>query len=244
MGPNATHMRFGPCRRAVIDLDSLHAPAERHPARWFPWGHRLIVFSREIPSGHYRLPVRARTRAFHGEIRAIEHLLNEEAARLRDEGARAVAVPVFFPVTLAEGKMRGMLSLRDLAADAGIGTIGRQGLLLVPGSGCRVTLGAVVTDAPLPLARPSDTVCCLGCGRCLAACPAGAIGAEGVDPFRCLNVSSITPGPLNRVLRRAAEGGRAVRAVTFLMNAAAHHAPMPCSACVTACPLAREGGEE
>ncbi len=236
MGPNGMDNRLESCRKAVVDLGSVHAPKERHPTRWFPWGRRLIVFSREIPSRHYRLPVRSRNRAFREEIRAFELLLEEEVQHLQDEDARAVAVPVFFPVFLADGKMRGMLSLRDLAADAGIGTIGRNGLLLVPGSGCRAALGAVVTDADLPLVRPPERVRCLECGRCWAACPAGVIGPWGVDPFRCRNVSSLTPGPLNRVLRWSAKGGIAARVVSPLVNAAACHAPMPCSICVTVCP--------
>lgn len=227
-------------RTAVIDLDSVHAPVARHPARWHPWGRRLIVFSREIPRELYRLPVRSRTHAFRDVIRAVELLLSEEVGRLRSEGSRAIAVPVFFPVSLEDGKMRGVLSLRDLAADAGIGTIGRNGLLLVPGYGCRAALGAVVTDAELPLVRPACMLQCLECGRCQKACPADAIGSQGVDPFRCLNVSSITPGLMNQVLRwaaRGSQGGIATRMITSLVNGVARFVPMPCSVCVTACPL-------
>ncbi len=240
MGSNETALSVPTCRTAVIDLDFVHAPVARHPARWHSWGRRLIVFSREIPRELYRLPVSSRTHAFRDVIRAVELLQSEEVGRLRVVGARAIAVPVFFPVSLEDGKMRGVLSLRDLAADAGIGTIGRNGLLLVPGYGCRAALGAVLTDAELPLVRPEGMPQCLECGRCQTACPADAIGPQGIDPFRCLNVSSITPGPLNQVLRWAArgrKGGIATRMITALVNGVARSVPMPCSVCVTACPL-------
>lgn len=229
-------------RWAVADLDALHPPPGRHPRRWLPGGRRLLILACEIPHETYRLPVRDRTRAFRDRIRQFEHLLASHAAVLRSKGACAVALPVFFPVRLANGRLQGGVSLRDLAQDAGLGTIGLNGLLLVPGAGCRITIGALVTDAPLPLRHPASGSECSGCGLCIAACPAGAIGPKGIDPFRCRNVAEITPGPIGRLLRRAARDGMAARVVEPAVNVIARYAPMPCSACVTACP--RSGMEQ
>ncbi|HEY1958929.1 MAG TPA: tRNA epoxyqueuosine(34) reductase QueG [Polyangiaceae bacterium] len=89
-----------------------------------------------------------------------------------------------FVRTLEEGASARPLSddapilERAWAARAGLGFIGKNGLLIVPGRGSFVLLGEVVTsldlepDAPLPER-------CGTCTRCIDACPTRAI----VEPF-------------------------------------------------------------
>ncbi len=71
---------------------------------------------------------------------------------------------------------------------AGLGSIGRSGLLVTDDYGPCVRLGAVLTD--LPLERTPRQACaasraCSGCERCADSCPAGAIarGAPGPGGF-------------------------------------------------------------
>ncbi|MBU0935836.1 MAG: hypothetical protein KKI09_14170 [Spirochaetes bacterium] len=64
---------------------------------------------------------------------------------------------------------------------AGLGSIGRSGLLLTDDFGPCVRLGAVVSDLPLErtLRQPCKAAkVCESCQRCAAACPAGAISQE------------------------------------------------------------------
>jgi epoxyqueuosine reductase QueG len=73
---------------------------------------------------------------------------------------------------------RADLVLPLAARHAGLGSIGRSGLLLSDAYGPCLRLGAVVTD--LPLAATPAQACgvarrCAACGRCAKACPAGAI---------------------------------------------------------------------
>jgi epoxyqueuosine reductase len=80
---------------------------------------------------------------------------------------------------------------RAAAHRAGIGWYGKNSLLMIDGLGSWFVLGAVVTDAPLPSARPEERVPhgsgCGTCTRCLRACPTGALVAPGVvDARRCL----------------------------------------------------------
>ncbi len=66
-----------------------------------------------------------------------------------------------------------------VARDAGLGEIGRMGLVMTPSLGPRVRLGVVTTTAPLAADPPGDdpTVLdfCTACRKCAEACPVGAI---------------------------------------------------------------------
>ncbi|XXT14369.1 tRNA epoxyqueuosine(34) reductase QueG [Sorangium sp. So ce429] len=75
---------------------------------------------------------------------------------------------------------------RVWAARAGIGFVGKNGLLITPGQGSYQLLGEVVTTLPLvpdvPIAER-----CGSCTRCLDACPTQAFDAPFVlDPRRCV----------------------------------------------------------
>lgn len=74
---------------------------------------------------------------------------------------------------------------------AGLGWIGRNRQLILPGLGSSVFLGELFIlqeadryDEP----REGD---CGGCNRCIAACPSGALSAEGLDARRCLSYLTI-----------------------------------------------------
>lgn len=66
-----------------------------------------------------------------------------------------------------------------VAKDAGLGEIGRMGLLITPRLGPRIRLAVVTTDLPLvpdpPAWDPTVIDFCTVCQKCAAACPAQAI---------------------------------------------------------------------
>lgn len=73
-----------------------------------------------------------------------------------------------------------------VARDAGLGELGRMGLLMTPTLGPRVRLAVVTTDLPLavdgPVPDPPTIDFCLNCRKCAECCPSGAISF--VDPER------------------------------------------------------------
>ena len=71
----------------------------------------------------------------------------------------------------------------DAAAKAGLGVIGRNGLLIHPQYASLVFIGDLVTDVPpedFPLCREPQAVSyCENCGCCANACPTGILSGKG-----------------------------------------------------------------
>lgn len=77
---------------------------------------------------------------------------------------------------------------RYWAQQAGIGFVGRNNCLIIPGKGSYHFLGEILTTAQLPPDEPC-LLDCEGCGQCAAACPTGALSGDGTaaDCSRCLS---------------------------------------------------------
>jgi len=85
------------------------------------------------------------------------------------------------------GKTMGLISLKNAARQAGLGTVGTNTLLVTPQFGNMVWLGAVITSAAPAADQPiSDNPCPPGCRICLDNCPAKALdGGLFMDQSRC-----------------------------------------------------------
>lgn len=80
---------------------------------------------------------------------------------------------------------------RYWAQQAGVGFRGRNRLIIVPGMGSYFFLAEIVTDASIEPDEPCTTTCG-NCGRCLKACPGGALHASGgFDSRLCLSYLTI-----------------------------------------------------
>jgi epoxyqueuosine reductase QueG len=123
------------------------------------WAYRPFKPGERIPS--YYL---ASNRAYH----AAGDVLSE----IKAPGARAERIE---------------LPARSLALQNGIGSAGKNGLLSLCGLGTRIALYTLVTDACGPV-RPSEPPAadCGSCRACAIACPADAIGENGLTPVKCM----------------------------------------------------------
>ena len=85
---------------------------------------------------------------------------------------------------------------RQAAWRCGIGLRGKNGLVIVPPYGSYVFLGTILTDAELDLPEHTPAPDCIGCGKCLSACPGNALGERGVEVSRCLSELTQKKGTL------------------------------------------------
>jgi len=123
----------------------------------------------------------------HGRIRhAPAAPVVEESARQYVEGAKIAVILAAMIRRLGyparahiDGNYRVIAPL--VARDAGLGEIGRMGLLMTPRLGPRVRLGVVTTDMPLVADDPADDLSvldfCSICRKCATNCPVAAIPA-------------------------------------------------------------------
>jgi epoxyqueuosine reductase len=121
---------------------------------------------------------------YHKKLRAM---MNPLADLIRAEGGRATR----FVDT-------GAMLEKSWAAEAGIGFIGRNRLLITEARGPFAWLGLIVTDLEIEPDTPSSGDCG-DCRLCLEACPNGALDDQGLDARRCIAYLTIeAPQPLAR----------------------------------------------
>lgn len=124
--------------------------------------------------------------------RVLTRLLEPLAEWLKDGGASWAIIQVD----------NGPLLEREAAFWSGLGYYGYNCSFIVPGLGSRVALGLIVTDLDLEPTFPEEEKRCKGCGRCLTACPTGAlISPYTLHPERCLSYLTQKRGFLPRELR-------------------------------------------
>ncbi|MCU0607013.1 MAG: 4Fe-4S binding protein [Candidatus Edwardsbacteria bacterium] len=106
------------------------------------------------------------------------------AAYIHRQRKRALPVPASQVIDWKDNY--GHLSHKAIAAQAGLGWIGRSALFLHPVHRGRLRLVTVLTDLPLVPGIPLPELDrCGTCRACIDACPAGAISEAGYDRIRC-----------------------------------------------------------
>jgi epoxyqueuosine reductase QueG len=147
---------------------------------------RVIVFGFSLSKSILKTIKDRPTLIYKHHYKTVNWLLDQTACHLvrfiEEQGKRAVAIPASQLVDWEHHK--GHASHRHLARDAGLGYIGRHGLLVHPKYGAQVRYCSILTDLEF---APDEKVeaDCGTCRKCIAACPAHAITEDGMDIFRC-----------------------------------------------------------
>lgn len=97
---------------------------------------------------------------------------------IQESGFRTLPIPASQVIDWE--KHKGHLSHKKVGQLAGLGWIGRSSLLVNPQFGARFRLVTVLTDLPLETDEALEDGCGI-CRKCLAPCPARAIGEKKED---------------------------------------------------------------
>jgi NAD-dependent dihydropyrimidine dehydrogenase PreA subunit len=149
----------------------------------FPRAQTLVSFVCRMNRENIRTPARSIANLeFHHTNDETNEVARRVVAALEERGVRAMnGGAVGFPMEMDHfpGKI-WVVSHKPVAVAAGLGRMGIHRNVIHPVFSSFVLLGTVVMEAAVDrYSTPVDFNPCLECKLCVAACPTGAIGADG-----------------------------------------------------------------
>src|SRR2546423_1276404 len=168
----------------------VHASAD--PQRSTPYARTVIALAYPYPAANSPSPARGGRQGGGPRGRIASYALGRDYHDVLNERMqpllRMLRERGYTAKTYVD---HGWMLDRAAAARAGIGWLGKNTNLLVPGIGSNVLLAEIVTSAPLEADAPLKKTCG-GCDACLRVCPTGALVAPGVlDNRRCISFWTI-----------------------------------------------------
>ncbi|GAW91052.1 4Fe-4S double cluster binding domain-containing protein [Calderihabitans maritimus] len=158
--------------------------------------------------------------------RLLEQIANQTVKFLRFLGCRSLAIPPdsHRPDRRFVARLFRLFSHKTAVTCSGLGWIGKNGLVVTPEYGPRVSWATVLTDAPLATSvKPYVFGKCGKCRCCVEACPAKAIkDRQWVRPE--INVPVIDTEACRQQLEK-----------NYLL-----YGRYICGRCIAACPIGRE----
>jgi ferredoxin len=154
--------------------------------RLFPWTKGLVSIVCKMNREPIRSPARSVANLeFHHTGDRTNDIARSIVAALEAQGHRAVNPAMGFPMEMdrVPGKI-WVVSHKPVAVAAGLGQMGIHRNVIHPKFGNFILLDTVLVDAEISEEGSRfDYNPCLECKLCVAACPVGAIGADGHFDF-------------------------------------------------------------
>lgn len=165
--------------------------------------------------------------AYHVANALIDSISLRIAGWIASKGYLALTIPASLRIDLT--KQIGHISHKAIAWAAGIGWIGRNGLLVNPIYGPRLRLGSVLTDMPLQPGKPMKNQCG-ECRACIDSCPSKALKYSDFEYY---------PARREDILDHEKCSNRLDAMKNLLAKQSQVYAATVCGICIKVCPIGR-----
>lgn len=172
--------------------DMAGAPEGFRPTDIMPAARGIIVLAKVIPKGVMTSGNAAiYTLHFEHLMTQLDTLAYDIALFIEENGGIAMPIPADDPYFHWEEDRQhgmGLLSHRHTAVKAGLGSLGKNALLITPQYGNRVQLVTVLTDIMFESPQEITDLCPIACHCCVDACPSKAqTGSYFIEQKPCRN---------------------------------------------------------
>jgi epoxyqueuosine reductase QueG len=168
------------------------APLGYHPKNILPEAKSVVVFGKQFPKGTFKAKSNAPYTMVRNQlIQLIDNLSLNLSLQMEEIGYLSVPIPSSEPYEYWDKTRRhgrGIISLKHSAQLAGLGSIGKNTLLVNKEFGNRLWLGGIITTAEIEPDEISKNLCPDSCNICIENCPQQALDGITIDQKKCREI--------------------------------------------------------